>query len=325
MLRSRGENVGIPISAIVPTRARPNVLIRTLTSLQAQGVFPVELFIIDASEDDQTREAVAAFARQDRSRVWRIVWERAKESGAAVQRNQGIARATQSVMWFFDDDILFEPECMARLWRALQSDADLGGVNAMITNQRYQTPGGASRFMFRLMAGRQEAFFAGRVLGPAINLLPEDRDDLPEVVPVQWLNTTCTMYRREVLPEPPFSANFIGYSLMEDLALSLKVGKRWKLANQRTARIYHDSQSGEHKNDVASLSRMELVNRHHVMTEILERRRVRDYARLTLWELFQLAICALQKHGGVDFWQELRGKLLGLSDLIFGRMKRGHR
>ena len=148
------------------------------------------------------------------------------------------------------------------------------------------------------------------MLGPAVNLLPEDRDDLPEVVPVQWLNTTCTLYRREALPEPMFPSNFIGYSLMEDLTLSLTVGRHWKLANARTARIYHDSQRGEHKEDVVAMSTMELVNRHYVMTKVMGKRDFGDYAKLAVWELFQLASCAIDNRGGIAFWRELRGKML---------------
>src|SRR5207237_3425365 len=128
--------------------------------------------------------------------------------GAAPQRNEGFGLSTQSVVGFFDDDILLEPHCLERLWVALQSDSGLGGVNAMITNQQYRSPGYASRLMFRLMAGQRETSYAGRVLGPAINLLPEDRQDLPEVVTAQWLNTTCTLYRREALPNPPFEEFF---------------------------------------------------------------------------------------------------------------------
>ena len=112
----------------------------------------------------------------------------------------------------------------------------------MIVNQKYHPPGVISRAVFTLLNGHRALNFAGRVLGPAVNLLPEDRDDLPEVVPVEWLNTTCTLYRREVLPSPPFDAVFRGYSMMEDLTLSLRVGKGWRLANARTARIFHDSQ-----------------------------------------------------------------------------------
>ena len=169
-----------------------------------------------------------------------VVWQAAQTRGAASQRNQGVQECQHAVIGFFDDDILFEPDCIARLWRALQSDAGLGGVNAMITNQRYQPPGRVSRLMFRLMAGRPEASYAGHVLGPAVNLLPEDRDDLPEVVPVEWLNTTCTLYRREALPQPPFPDHFTGYSLMEDLSSVADGGEALAAGKRRTARIFHD-------------------------------------------------------------------------------------
>ena len=114
-----------------------------------------------------------------------------------------------SMTTFFSNRIVCE-----RLWNAIESDRQLGGVNAMIVNQRYQPPGFISRTMFTLMHGRREKSFAGKLIGPAINLLPEDRDDLPEVVPVEWLNTTCTIYRREALPDPAFDVFF--YWLLAD-------------------------------------------------------------------------------------------------------------
>ena len=309
----------LPISAVVATIDRSQVLSRTLDSLQAQAVLPAELIIVDASVDNHTRQAAAAFASQVNSSGCSVTWEQAKARGAAVQRNQGVVGMTQPIAWFFDDDIIFEPQCLLRLWDALQSDAGLGGVSAMIINQHYQRPGTASRLLFRFMAGRAQDTYAGQVIGPAVNLLPEDRDDLPEVVPVQWLNTTCTLYRREALPRPPFPSYFTGYSLMEDVTLSLTVGKRWKLANVRTARIYHDSQPGIHKSDPVAVSRMELVNRSYVMTEILGRRSFVDFARLVLWEASQLALCAFQHRLRLPFWRILRGKCLGAGEILRSR------
>ena len=173
------------------------------------------------------------------------------------------------------------------------------------------------------MRGRAQASYAGCVLGGAVNIAPEDRDDLPEVVAVEWLNLGCTLYRREALPDPPFPDFFTGYSWMEDVALSVRVARDWKLANVRSARIFHDSQPGAHKDNVAALSKMELVNRHYVMTHVLERRRVLDFARLALWESFQVSACAVQKHCGRAFWQMLQGKLLGLGEIIKGQRPRG--
>lgn len=296
-----GPPQSLPVSAVLPTRDRASVLLRTLKSLAAQGVLPAELIVVDGSTDDGAKAIVEQWAA-DFAPATKAIWLRATTLGAAAQRNQGVAAATQPFVWFFDDDILFEPECVARLWRAIEADGGLGGVNATIVNQRYRPPGAVSRAVFALMNGRNERSFAGRVLGPAVNLLPEDRDDLPEVVHTEWLNLGCTIYRREALPDPPFDAIFTGYSMMEDLTLSLRVAKRWRLANARTARIFHDSQPGAHKADIAALAEMELVNRHYVMTRVLGRRRRSDYARLVIWEAFQIAASRTQ------LWPRLRGK-----------------
>lgn len=292
---------------MLPTKDRASVLKRTLGSLAAQSVLPDELIVVDGSAGDDAKAVVEQWAASTEP-VVKVFWIRATTLGAAAQRNQGVAFATQPFVWFFDDDILFEPECVARLWRAIEFDETLGGVNAMIVNQRYQPPGRVSRMMFALMNGRNEPTFAGRVLGPAVNLLPEDRDELPEVVPAEWLNGTCTIYRRDALPDPPFDSIFTGYSMMEDLTLSLRVAKRWRLANARTARIFHDSQPGAYKADIAALAEMELVNRHYVMTQVLGRTRRLDYARLALWEAFQFA-CSGNKGA------RLRGKMRALNRL----------
>ena len=306
------------ISCVIPTRHRPEPLRRVLASLAVQCALPTELILIDASQDDASHKVANDFAVPFAARGCTIRWEAAVVVGAAPQRNQGVKLATQPSIAFFDDDIIFENDCLTHLHKALLSDPCRGGVNAMITNQRYFPPGRVSRLVFRLMRGRAEPSYAGCLLGPAVNILPEDRDDLPEIVPVEWLNTTCTLYRSEALPDPPFPDFFSGYSMMEDVALSVRVARDWKLANVRTARIFHDSQPGAHKDNVAAVSKMELVNRHYVMTHLLDQRRVRDYARLALWESFQLLVCAFRKRLGPEFWSTLNGKWNGLRVIVRG-------
>jgi glycosyltransferase involved in cell wall biosynthesis len=305
--------VTLPCDVVIPTRDREAVLRRTLASLAAQSAQPAALIIVDASEDGLTRtlcteEKIPGLESE-------IRWYPAEIPGAASQRNTGVGHCRQEVVGFFDDDILFEPECLRRLWDALHSDATLGGVNAMISNQRYTRPGRLSRYMFRLLAGERLESYAGRVLGPAVNLLPEDSDALPDVVPVEWLNTTCTLYRRQALPEPPFSSQFTGYSLMEDVTLSLIVGRNWRLANARTARIYHDSQPGKHKSDPVELAAMQLSNRHYVMTSVLGRTRTRDYLKLVAFELFSLASLLRAADGRSALAATARGKLRAIAAL----------
>jgi glycosyltransferase involved in cell wall biosynthesis len=297
----------IPVAAVIATKDRAASLGRTLDSLAAQGVLPAEVIAVDGSVGDESRTVLENWGAKFAPQV-AVRWQRAERLGAAIQRNQGLAAVTQPFVWCMDDDILFEPECVDRLWRAMAADPQLGGVNAMITNQQYHPPGRVSRAVFTLLNGRREHSFAGRIIGPAVNLLPEDRSDLPEVVPVEWLNTTCTLYRREALPHPPFDSIFTGYSMMEDVTLSVRVGRTWHLANARTARIFHDSQTGPHKADVSALAAMELINRHYVMTQVLGRDRWQDFLRLGLWETFQLAVGLARRESRRGFGARLRGK-----------------
>lgn len=279
----------LPVSGLIPTRDRRGPLGRVLRGVAEQSAQPAEIVIVDASRSDETAELCRT---EIPGLASRIVYQRARVAGAIEQRNQAMAYVTQQAVLFLDDDIIFEPECISRLWRALASDPALGGVNALITNQRYLPPGLVSRTLFRVLHGRRLETYAGKCIGPAVNLLPEDRAELPDVVAVEWLNTTCTLYRRAALPTPPFITEQVNGALRvpafphEDLALSLRVGRSWKLANARTARIYHDSQPGAHKTDLAAVAQVELINRHYLMTGLLRRRRLVDYLKLALIEAF---------------------------------------
>lgn len=304
----------VSASAVIPTRNRSQVLERTLTSLLEQGVLPAEMIVVDGSENEETRRVVEAFESKAGEHC-RVIWLSAKVLGAAAQRNQGVEVATQPVIAFCDDDILFEQNCLQRLWSALHSAKDIGGVNAMITNQKFHPPGLASRLVYRLLGGGDPPY-AGRVLGPAVNLLPEDRDDLPEVVAVEWMNLGCTLYRREALPVPAFSSHFTGYSMMEDMTLSVTVARRWRLLNARTARIFHDSQPGSHKADPMAMARMETVNRNYVMTQVLGRNSPMDYGRMIAWQAFSLLASLRSRTGRRELLPNLLGRLQGWRDIL---------
>jgi glycosyltransferase involved in cell wall biosynthesis len=307
----------IPVSVVIPTRDRPTPLRRATESLLASTVVPAEFVIVDASASLEANAALRSrFAAPDAPR---LVVERATRVGAAAQRNQAMSIATQPFVLFCDDDIVCEPDCVERLWDAMQADSGIGGANAMIVNQKFVRPGRKLRLLLAMFGEREGESYAGRVVGPAIGFLPRDCDRLPDAVPVQWLNLGCTLYRRSHLPDPPFDTFFDGYSIGEDIALSLRVGAKARLVNVPAARILHDSQPGAHKADAVALARMDLVNRHYIMTEVLGRRSWRDAGKLAVWEIGQLAMSAIGARGGRTFRQSLCGKLAALDDIARGR------
>lgn len=307
----------LPLSLVIPTSERHVVLQRMLESVCAQDVWPSEVIVVDASSSDQTAQVCSAMQERFASAVV-VQCILAKQRGAAVQRNQGVVLARENVIGFADDDIVLEPRALERVWSALQSATDIGGASAMITNQKYHEPGRASRFVYRLIGGGPGPDYAGKIFGPAVNLLPADREGMPEVVPVGWLNLGLTLYRREALPEPPFDPMFTGYSTMEDAALSLIVARKWKLVNARTARIFHDTQSGSHKSDAAAVACMVVVNRDFVARQILGRRGIGYWLSFAVWGAFQIAVQAVRLSRNPKAWNVIKGTLRGYGQIVFG-------
>jgi glycosyltransferase involved in cell wall biosynthesis len=269
----------IPISAVIATADRVDVLKVALNSLYSQSVVPEQVILIDASNDNSTFLLCVEFFPL-------IEYRKAKNKGAAVQRNEGLELVDNSYVLFMDDDIIFEKNCLFKMWVSICSSIEIGGVSAFITNQKYAAPGKVSKFMYLIMHGKKLDSYAGLCIGPAWNLLPEDNCNLPELRPVEWLNTTCVIYRKAALPEPVFSSNFKGYSLLEDLCLSLTVAKKWKLFNNREAKIFHDSQIGIHKENLFKLSEMEIINRYYVMSKVLERVGLINNVKFFIFQLF---------------------------------------
>ena len=88
------------------------------------------------------------------------------------------------------------------------------------------------------------------------------------------------------MPDPVFDRHFEGYSLMEDLVLSLRVGQKARLYNVRTARIFHDTQPGVQKNNVQAMAEMDLVNRYYVMRKVLMLKGIIPYTKLIIHQLY---------------------------------------
>jgi GT2 family glycosyltransferase len=304
----------LPVVAIIPTANRNEVLSRTLHSLAKQQKQPVKIVIVDASVNDLTRLLCESGIPGLNAE---LSYHRADVAGAAAQRNQGMRYCEKDFVLFLDDDIILEDECIGQLWTCMQSDPRIAGVNAMVTNQRYHSPGTLTRFMYRLMDGQDRPTYAGKCIGPAWNLLPEDKPSGSSCNSMEWLNTTCTLYRKAALPSPVFHPHFKGYSLMEDLALSLEVAKHFNLVNARNARIFHDSQPGNHKADIKKIARMELINRQFIMTQIMGRTGFLNHAKLFVFECWGIVTSLGNAAGWQKLLPVLAGKFSAICTLMF--------
>ncbi len=296
----------LPISAIIPTIGRRARLLRTLASLLEQDRVPAQILVVDASDRPLRAEDLPSLP----SGV-AVHCQTAERQGAAAQRNQAVRAATQPYLLFLDDDIDLQPGCLRVLWERLTSDPTLGGCSARLLNASYHPPGKLFRRVLHWVGCPAAGSLAGRCCGPALNFLPKAPARPSEDDHVEWLNLGCTLYRRTALPDPPFLPFFAGYSLLEDVALSTHVAKRWRLACPTGADVHHDSQPADYKTPAFRRERMEVLHRVFVAREILGQRGLGAAMRHVLYQVF-MTLVSLRTTGG---WRRLpaaaAGKLAG--------------
>jgi glycosyltransferase involved in cell wall biosynthesis len=117
------------VSVVVPTRDRPQALVRCLEALGAQDVEPAEVVVVDDGSHD--RAAVEdALAATPGARLLRLPGR-----GPAAARNVGARAATGEVVCFTDDDCEPEPDWLRLLSAAAAEHGAAAG--------RTEAPGGA--------------------------------------------------------------------------------------------------------------------------------------------------------------------------------------
>lgn len=128
------------ISVIVPTKDRPDDLVRAVRSLLYQTVIPAELIIVDQSRDNASKLAITAeYAGRLRASSGKPYLHYILDpeiSGRESARNRGIDLATGDILFFLDDDVELEHDCLWQLELAYLSNPEVAGISAIITNYR---------------------------------------------------------------------------------------------------------------------------------------------------------------------------------------------
>jgi len=138
----------------------------------------------------------------------------------------------------------------------------IGGVAGRIKGLGHSKPKGLLWWYYRLQAGYPHPNFGARLMGAAVNTLPcyEEQSGL---IPSDWLNTTCVLYRTDLFSRERFP-EFKGYSFMEDVHLSARIAKTHQLYFDAEAVYEHHSATTEFKQDQTAYAAAAIRNRRIV-------------------------------------------------------------
>ena len=311
----------LTLSVVIATAFRDAQLRNCLRSLAAQARRPNEIVIVDGAPAPGVEALVGELAPEI---AIGTRYFRTSPPSAAVQRNVGADASAGQVILFLDDDAYPEPDCLDKMMRILEGDPGVGGVGVVISNQPCPPPSPRARRWFDFLAGEPRASYSGTVIGPAVNIGPEPTTD-GRVVDVEWLNSGCTAYRREAFLAERFCPEFYGYSFMEDVDLSVRVARKWRLVVHTGAAMYHDTMPSRFKKPYAR-AKMSVANRYYVMTRSLGRRSAAMHARFLVFLAVSWGSSLVRSRGAREIasrFAELAGMAAGLLSVAASRLRPG--
>jgi GT2 family glycosyltransferase len=252
-------------SLVIATFERPSQLAGTLESVARQTRLPELVIIIDASCNEESRDMVKSFAGK-----LPVEYERAIEPSAAMQRNQGACRVKTPLIGFLDDDTTLTDDTFGKICAVFENDPEetTGGVAARICGLQHTPPRGLLRAYYRWQAGYLHPTYGGKLFGPAINCLPSYTESEGDLMPADWLNSTCVVYRTPLFLREMFPY-FQGYSSMEDVHLSARIGRTHKLYFHSTAMFEHHDAPSPFKRDVKTMARIRNRNQRLVARDVM--------------------------------------------------------
>ncbi|MGI8683280.1 MAG: glycosyltransferase family 2 protein [Mycobacteriales bacterium] len=113
------QNVAGPVTVVIPTRNRRELLLRTLATVLSQVGVQIDVVVVDEGSTDGTVEALARLRNNSIS-----VIRHEQPRGVAAARNAGIAAASADWVAFVDDDDLWAPAKLRAQLDAAQTQQD---------------------------------------------------------------------------------------------------------------------------------------------------------------------------------------------------------
>lgn len=287
---------------IIATKDRPEDLRRTLESLSLQDT-PVEQIIVVDGGEVSVEHVVSLFPRLN------IDYLVCRPPSASRQRNAGVNAVRRDIAYigFLDDDIVLEPSALSHMKEFLRNaPMGIGGAAFNMINQPMLFAGVLKKLPITEKLGLYSSI-SGQVLPSGFHTM---MSFMKEDTSVHWLPTTAVIYRREALTNEAFDEWFEGYSYLEDLDVSYRIGRKFKLFVVSKAQYNHFPGSSGRGSPV-EFGKREVLNRLYFVGKNKELSLSRCYLALH----FRIVVNLAQgiREGRWDLIKRAWGNILGLA------------
>jgi glycosyltransferase involved in cell wall biosynthesis len=288
-------------AVVIATRNRPAELRRLLRSLQDQTPRPGQVVVVDSS-DQPERNLGREF------QGLRLDYQHSRRRGAARQRNMGIKRVDRKIdlVGFVDDDAVLDRGALEQVRKFFMSaPPGIGGAALNLINH--------PDLDFRRLKASRLAKFLGAYSARPGTVSPSGFQTMIGSVDVDtfldWLPSGAVFWRKGVLEKFEFDEWFEDYSYLEDLDLSYRVGKEYRLVVLSRAGHYHWPSASERLRGF-KFGRKEVLNRLYFVRKNPEFSPGKAYLALFLRMLISLTF--FLRRGDISFLYRSLGNVAGL-------------
>lgn len=210
------EYVDMTISAVIPTRNRPQDLMRAVKSVTTQRRLPEELLIVDQSTGDESkREVLGYFATLNQSIKLNYIHD-TRIKGLVEAKARAVQESTGSVISFLEDDVVLLPDYFSLMERGFLDHPEMLGCSGVVTN--VPSRGLAYRWLFKL-------FHRGIFYDPRIDLHGRcEHSKQGKLVRSRYLSGGLSAYRHKVIEQVPFDI-VNDFFMLEDIEYSTRASK----------------------------------------------------------------------------------------------------
>ncbi len=195
------------LSAVIPTKNRPEDLGHAVASVYAQTRLPDELLLIEQSPDDASRRRVEALSALHPGKLALNYVHDPAIQGLVHAKQVAAARADGDIVCFLEDDLLLEPDYFAAVEQGFRARPEMLGCCGLVTGMPPQPAGYLGLF---------HLFHRGIYRDPRVGVHGHLKGDNLPLIPSDSLSGGLSSWRREVFAEVPFDvAN--GFFMREDI------------------------------------------------------------------------------------------------------------
>jgi GT2 family glycosyltransferase len=234
-------------------------VIRFTQSLYNQIELPDEFIIVDSSDEPLNTNKKVIVLIEKRGEKTELCYV-SSEPGLTKQRNIGIKKAEGDILYFFDDDVILEPDFLQIMNKTfIDNPVYMGGMGTILGMPKLSVTGRLIN-LFRRFFLLQHDYGNGKFQKSGFPRHPYGTNKFKEVA---VLGGGLTGYKKELFEEFKFDEKLTGYSFMEDVDISRRVSYRYKLFYNPAAKLEHRHGSGGRGGNIRAKKRMYMVNHRY--------------------------------------------------------------